>query len=61
VSALAPGPERVALQMLEAGWGIVFGVLIPLALVVQVGRGAGPVAAVQQLVVVTASLALATL
>jgi hypothetical protein len=61
VTALAPGPEWEALQMLEAGWGIVFGVLIPIALVVQLGRGAGPVAAVQQLVVVTASLALATL
>lgn len=60
VTALAPGPEWEALRMLEAGWGIVFGVLIPVALVVQIGRGAGPVAAVQQLVVVTTSLALAT-
>ena len=47
--------------MLEAGWGIVFGVLVPIALAVQIRRGGGPVAAVQQLVVVTASLALATL
>jgi hypothetical protein len=61
VTALAPGPEWEALRMLEAGWGIVFGLVIPIALALQITRGAGPVAAVQQLVVVTMSLALATL
>ena len=61
VTALAPGPAWESLRMLEAGWGIVFGVLLPIALAVQIRRGGGPVAAVQQLVVVTASLALATL
>jgi hypothetical protein len=61
VTALAPGPEWESLRMLEAGWGIVFGIVIPIALAAQTRRGGGPVAAVQQLVVLTASLALATL
>ena len=61
VTAIAPGPQWESLRMLEAGWGILFGVVVPVALAVQIRRGGGPVAAVQQLVVVSASLALATL
>jgi hypothetical protein len=47
--------------MLEAGWGIVFGVLLPIGLAAQFRRGGGPVAAVQQLLVVVVAMALAAL
>ena len=61
VTAIAPSGERVLLRMLEAGWAIVFGVLFPVGFAAQLRRGGGPVASVQQLVLLTASLALATL
>lgn len=61
VTAIAPSGEWVPLRMLEAGWAIVFGVLFPVGFAAQLRRGGGPVASVQQLVVLTASLALATL
>jgi hypothetical protein len=60
-TAIAPGPEWESSRVLEGGWGIMFGVVLPIALVMQMRRGGGPVAAVQQMLVVTASLALATL
>ena len=61
ITAVAPSPEWEPVRMLEAGWGIVFGILLPIGFAAQFRRGGGPVATVQQLVVVTASLALATL
>jgi hypothetical protein len=39
----------------------VFGVLLPIGLAAQLRRGGGPIATVQQLAVITASLAIATL
>jgi hypothetical protein len=61
VTAIAPSGEWVPLRMLEAGWAIVFGVLFPVGLAAQFRRGGGPVATLQQLVVVTGALAVATL
>ena len=61
LTAVAPSPEWEPVRMLEAGWGIVFGILLPIGFAAQFRRGGRPVATVQQLVVVTASLALATI
>lgn len=61
LTAIAPGPEWEPVRMLETGWGIVFGVLLPIPLAAQLRRGGGPVATLQQLVVTTAALAIATL
>ena len=61
ITAIAPGPEWERVRMIEAGWGIVFGILFPIGLAAQLRRGGGPVASVQQLIVITASLAIATL
>src|SRR3954470_10819488 len=60
-TAIAPSPEWEPVRMLEAGWGIVFGVLYPVGFAAQLRRGGGPIATVQQLIAVTASLAIATL
>jgi hypothetical protein len=60
VTGIAPGQEFESTRMLSAGWGVVFGVLLPISLIAQMRRRGGPVAALQQLVVVTASVALAT-
>ena len=61
LTAVAPSPEWEPVRMLEAGWGIVFGILLPIGFAAQLRRGGGPVATVQQLVVVTASMGVATL
>jgi hypothetical protein len=61
LTAVAPSPEWEPIRMLEAGWGIVFGILLPIRFAAQLRRGGGPIASVQQLVVVTASMAVATL
>ena len=61
LTAVAPSPEWEPVRMLEAGWGIVFGTLLPIGFAAQLRRGGGPVATVQQLVVVTVSMAVATL
>jgi hypothetical protein len=61
LTAVAPSPEWEPVRMLEAGWGIVFGVLLPIGFAAQLRRGGGPVATVQQLVVVTAAMGVATL
>jgi hypothetical protein len=61
ITAIDPSPEWQPVRLLEAGWGIVFGILLPIPLAAQLRRGGGPVASLQQLVVLTAALALATL
>ena len=61
ITAIDPSPEWEPVRMLEAGWGIVFGILLPIPLAAQLRRGGGPVATLQQLIVTTASLAIATL
>ena len=61
LTAVAPSPEWEPVRMLEAGWGIVFGVLLPIGLAAQLRRGGGPVATMQQLAVVTAAMGVATL
>src|SRR5687767_13444352 len=61
LGAIDPSPEWEPVRMLEAGWGIVFSVLFPIGLAAQLRRGGGSIATVQQLAVVTASLAIATL
>jgi len=61
VTAVDPSPEWEPVRMLEAGWGIVFGILFPIGFAAQLRRGGGPVATIQQLAVITASLAVATL
>ena len=61
VTAIAPAGEWVPLRMLELGWAIVFGILFPVGFAAQLRRGGGPLATLQQLVVVTVSLGVATL
>lgn len=61
LTAIDPSPEWEPVRMLEAGWGIVFGILLAIPLAAQLRRGGGPVATLQQLIVMTASLAIATL
>ena len=61
LTGVAPSPEWEPVRMLEAGWGIVFGILLPIGFAAQLRRGGGPVATVQQLVVVTAAMGVATL
>ena len=60
LTAIDPSPEWEAVRLLEAGWGIVFGILLPIPLAAQLRRGGGPVATLQQLIVVVASLAIGT-
>jgi hypothetical protein len=61
LTALDPAPEWEPVRLLEAGWGIVFGILLPIGLAAQLRRGGGPVATVQQLFVLVTALAIATL
>jgi hypothetical protein len=45
VTAIAPGPEWEPLRMWEAGWGVLFGVVLPIALAAQLARGGSSSAA----------------
>ncbi len=41
-TAIDPSPEWEPVRMLDAGWGIMFGVLLAIPLAAQLRRGAAP-------------------
>src|SRR6478752_7459419 len=61
VTAIAPSSEWEPIRLLEGGWGLLFGIVLPIALASQLRRAGSPVASLQQIAVVTLSLAFATI